>query len=92
MPPDAAPQPIAYAVSDLPKISPPRSRRAWERYIAAGRLPSRKIGGRRVVLRTDLLRFLARDQPPAVVRRRRNADSDDMASPQDGGAAPREAQ
>lgn len=63
---DAAPQPIAYAIADLPRISPPRSRRAWERYIAAGRLPSRKIGGRRVVLRADLLRFLARDQPPPL--------------------------
>lgn len=71
---DTALQPLAYAVADLPRISPPRSRRAWERYIHAGLLPSRKIGGRRVVLRADLLRFLARDQaPPLPTRAQREA-------------------
>lgn len=42
------------------------SKRSLEAYIATGRLKSRKIGGRRIILRKDLLAFLNHDQPFAA--------------------------
>ena len=43
------------------------SRRTLENYIAAKRLPVRKIGRRTLVLKRELERFLHRDQPSAVI-------------------------
>lgn len=42
------------------------SKRALEAHAAAGRLKTKKIGGRRIILRRDLLAFIGRDQPFAV--------------------------
>jgi len=49
------------------------SRRLVEGYISTGRLPSRKLGSRRIVLVRDLTRFLQTDQPSASLAKRKNA-------------------
>lgn len=55
-------EPLAYSLTQAARVSG-ISRRGLEMHIAARRLRSRKIGGRRVVLRRDLVAFLDHDQP-----------------------------
>lgn len=47
------------------------SRRTLESYAAIGRLRTKKIGGRRIVLRKDLLAFLRHNQPFAAPGKKR---------------------
>lgn len=53
---------IAYDLNELSRLTP-FSRRTLERAVVAGALKTRKIGGRRIVLRADALRWLSRDHP-----------------------------
>lgn len=55
-------EPLAYSLSQVAALTSV-SRRGVERAIAAGALKSRRIGGRRIVLRADALRWLSHDQP-----------------------------
>lgn len=55
------------------------SRRTVEGYIGAGRLASRKLGFRRVVLLRDLMRFLRSDQPSASSTKRRPSPEEENA-------------
>lgn len=54
--------PLAFSINQLAQVSS-LSRRTIERAVFSGALRSRRIGGRRIVLRADALRWLSRDQP-----------------------------
>ncbi len=54
--------PLAYSLSELAQLSS-ISRRTIERAVLSGALRSRRIGGRRIVLRANALRWLSKDQP-----------------------------
>lgn len=60
--PGSQPEPLAYSLDQLAKRSS-LSRRTVERAVHSGALRSRRIGGRRIVLRPDALRWLNRDRP-----------------------------
>ncbi len=53
---------LAYSLDELAVLSS-LSRRSVERAVLTGQLPSRRIGGRRVILAADALRWLSQDQP-----------------------------
>lgn len=55
-------QPLAFSLNHLAALSS-ISRRTIERAVMSGALRSRRIGGRRIVLRADALRWLSKDQP-----------------------------
>lgn len=56
---------LAYSLSEAAAASG-LSKRTLEVYAATGRLRTKRIGGRRVVLRKDLVAFLGHDQPFAA--------------------------
>ena len=59
---DSKAEPFALSLNQLAQRSS-LSRRSIERAVANGALRSRRIGGRRIILRADALRWLSRDQP-----------------------------
>jgi hypothetical protein len=64
-----SPEPLALGVQRAAEVSGlcPRS---ITYYVASGELPSRKIGKRRLILLSDLRRFLAKDRPAVNTRAR----------------------
>ena len=53
---------LAFSIAEVGQLSS-LSRRTIERAILSGELKSYRKGGRRLVLRADALRWLAKDQP-----------------------------
>jgi hypothetical protein len=69
MQPNQDPAPLAVGIGKAAKISD-LSPRSIQYYVASKVLPSRKIGKRRLILLTDLRRFLASDRPAVNTRAR----------------------
>lgn len=63
--PDKVESKIAVSTREAASLSG-ISERTIQQYVAAKLLPSRKIGGRRLILLRDLEKFLRRDQPYSV--------------------------
>lgn len=68
------PESLAYSLAQAARVSG-LGKRTLEAHAASGRLRTRLIGGRRIVLRRDLLAFLNRDQPFAAPSKRTKVDS-----------------
>jgi excisionase family DNA binding protein len=69
-------QPLAVGIAEAARMIG-ISRRALEYRIAAGQLRTVRIGRRRLILVSELRRFLARDWPPVRLRRNTTAEGTD---------------
>jgi excisionase family DNA binding protein len=69
-------QPLAVGIAEAARLIG-LSRRALEYRIAAGQLRCVRIGRRRVILLSELRRFLSRDWPPVRLRRNTTAEGTD---------------
>jgi excisionase family DNA binding protein len=75
---ETEPQPLAVGIAEAARMIG-LSRRAVEYRIAAGQLRCVRIGRRRLILLSELRRFLARDWPPVRPSRTTELEDGDVA-------------